>query len=329
MTRLTPFGAFVDLGGIEGLVHISEISRSQVADPADFLAVGQEVAVQVLQIKTDEKNQERISLSMKVLEPDPWETGLGLDEGDIVLGKVRNLAQFGAFIELAPGIEGLVHIPEISYKRIRHPKELLKEGQEVEVKVQEINKDQRRISLSIKEVSPLPGLEIVLTEQEMVRTGNIIRRRVRLAANERSIIPTQDESNLSPDQSPPPQISLAPTGPKLPEVGMVVKGVIRSIKPYGFFIDLPELGSHQRGLLHKSELGAPETNQLKKGYKEGDDILVELIKIDEQGRISLSQKSIMETQDQADLNAYRDRAKENVKFGTLADLFKKKNGATG
>jgi predicted RNA-binding protein with RPS1 domain len=127
VTRLTPFGAFIDLGGIEGLVHISEISRSQVADPADHLTVGQEVTVQVLQIKTDEKDLERISLSLKALEPDPWERELGLDEGDIVWGRVRNLAPFGAFIEIAPGLEGLVHISEMAYKRIRHPKDLIGE----------------------------------------------------------------------------------------------------------------------------------------------------------------------------------------------------------
>ncbi len=94
---------------------------------------------------------------MKALEPDPWETGFDFNEGDIVLGKVRNLAQFGAFVEIAPGMEGLVHISEIAHKRIRHPKEILKEGQEVEVKILEINKEIRRISLSIKEVPSLFG----------------------------------------------------------------------------------------------------------------------------------------------------------------------------
>jgi small subunit ribosomal protein S1 len=325
VTRLTPFGAFVDLGGIEGLIHISEISRCQVADPADHLTVGQEVMVQVLQIKTDEKDLERISLSMKALEPDPWETELGFEEGDIVWGRVRNLAQFGAFIEIIPGLEGLVHISEMAHKRIRHPKERLKEGQEVEVKVLEINKEQRRISLSIKEVSPFSALETDSSEQEMVRTGNVIRRRVRMAADEDSLIPTQGDFNSSSDQSSEPLSPLIHPGPKLPQVGLVVKGVIRSIKPYGFFADLPELGSHQRGLLHKSQMIGPESNQAHKGYKEGDEILVEIINIDEQGKISLSQKSVLDNQDQIELKAYRDRVPETGKLGTMADLFKKKN----
>ena len=152
VTRLTPFGAFVDLGGLEGLIHVSEISRRQVKTPADVLSTGQEVTVQVLNLETDEKGTERISLSMKVLEPDPWETGLEFGEGDIVPGTVRNLTAYGAFVEVAPGVEGLVHISEISPKRIHHPKEKLQDGQEVEVKILEINQEQRRISLSIKEV---------------------------------------------------------------------------------------------------------------------------------------------------------------------------------
>lgn len=323
VTRLTPFGAFVDLGGLEGLVHISEISRSQVSDPADHLAVGQEVTVQILQIKTDEKEQERISLSIKALEPDPWDTGFDFNEGDIVLGKVRNLAQYGAFIEVAPGIEGLVHVSEIANKRIRHPKEMLREGQEVEVKILEINKDLRRISLSIKEVPSLLDSESDSFIRETIRFGDVIRRRVK--TDSAVLSSGLDHENHLDETGPSSGPSLEEiSSPKLPQVGLVVKGVVRSIKPYGFFVDLPELGSHQRGLLHKSQMSDSETSQSKKGYKDGDEILVEIIKIDDQGKISLSQKSITDTQDQANLNEYRDQIKQNIKFGTMADLFKKK-----
>ncbi len=323
VTRLTPFGAFVDLGGLEGLVHISEISRSQVSDPADHLAVGQEVNVQILQVKTDEKEQERISLSIKALEPDPWDTGFDFNEGDIVLGKVRNLAQFGAFIEVAPGVEGLVHISEISNKRIHHPKEILKEGQEAEVKILEINKEIRRISLSIKEVPSLFYSEPNSSGQETIRLGDVIRRRVKTDSPVLSSSLDNENPADEPGYSSGPSRPEIPN-PSLPQVGLVLKGVVRSIKPYGFFVDLPELGSHQRGLLHKSQMAYSETSQPKKGYKDGDEILVEIIKIDDQGKISLSQKSVLDTQDQADLNEYRDRVKETVKFGTMADLFKKK-----
>jgi small subunit ribosomal protein S1 len=323
VTRLTPFGAFVDLGGLEGLVHISEISRSQVTDPADHLAVGQDVSVQILQMKTDEKEQERISLSIKSLEPDPWDTGFDFTEGDIVLGRVRNLAQFGAFVEVAPGIEGLVHISEIANKRIHHPKEILKEGQEVEVKILEINKEIRRISLSIKEVPSLFDSEPGSIGQETIRFGDVIRRRVKTDSTVISSSQDYDNPADEPGQSTDPSRIKIPS-PRLPQVGLVGKGIVRSIKPYGLFIDLPELGSHQRGLLHKSQMTDSETSQSKKGIKDGDEILVEIIKIDDQGKISLSQKSVLDTQDQADLNEYRDRIKETVKFGTMADLFKKR-----
>jgi small subunit ribosomal protein S1 len=323
VTRLTPFGAFVDLGGIEGLIHISEISRSQVKDPADHLTVGQEISVQVLQFTSDEKKNERISLSLKALEPDPWETGLAFGEGDIVLGTVRNLAQYGAFVEVAPGIEGLVHISEISDKRIRHPKEKLKEGQEVEVKVLEINREQKRISLSIKEVSPLSESEQESFGKETIRTGDVIRRRAKTGPDE--FLPTSDheESINVPDHMEVPS-GQETQAPRLPQIGLVVQGIVRSIKPYGLFIDLPDLGSHQHGLLHNSQTLDSETTQSKKGFKEGDEILVEIITIDEQGRISLSQKSVMEHQDRVELNEYRNRVKETGKLGTMADLFKKK-----
>jgi len=320
VTRLTPFGAFVDLGGIEGLVHISEISRSQVSDPADHLAVGQDVSVKVLQIKTDEKDIERISLSLKALEPDPWETGLGFDEGDILLGKVRNLAQYGAFVEVASGLEGLVHLSEITTKRIHHPKEKLKIGQEVEVKVLEINREQRRISLSIKEVTPLSDSVKDSLEREIFRTGNVIRKRVKTDSAE--VFLGSGEDNFI-DNSEGPNRQKIP-GPQPPQVGLLVKGIVRSIKPYGLFVDLPDLGPHQRGLLHNSQVVVPEMNQSKKSLKEGDEIEVELIKIDELGRISLSQKSVLDHQDRISLNEYRNRVKETGKLGTMADLFNKK-----
>jgi small subunit ribosomal protein S1 len=323
ITRLTPFGAFVDLGGLEGLVHISEITRGQVADPSDLLTLGQEVDVKVLEIKTDEKGQERISLSMKVLEPDPWETELEFNEGDILIGKVRHLAQFGAFIEIAPGLEGLVHISEISYKRIRHPKELLQEGQQVEVKVLEINQDQRRISLSIKEV-PSSSPEVAIPDQEVIRIGNLLRRRKKVEAKEEYSSKFQDNLITPLNENLEEIVPVVPSAPRVPQVGLVVKGVIQSIKPYGFFVDLPELGLHQRGLLHNSQTSDPGKIQKQKSFKEGNEIEVEIIKIDDQGRISLSQSSILESQDKAELLRYRERVQDTGKLGTMADLFKKK-----
>lgn len=321
VTRLTPFGAFVDLGGIEGLIHVSEISRSSVRDPADYLSKDQEVTVQVLNLETDEKGNERISLSMKALEPDPWDEGLNFVEGDLVKGQVKNLAPFGAFVECAPGVEGLVHISEIAHKHIHHPREKLQEGQEVVVKVLEINKEQRRISLSIKEAPSFMDLEMDALTLETIRTGDVIRRRVKTGPE--ALSSAEDQINPETSGRGPRPSGPEVRGPQVPQVGLVVKGVVRSIKPYGFFIDLPELGSHQRGLLHKSQIEVSETGRSPKGLKEGEEIQVEIIKIDELGRISLSQRSVLENQDRVEFNEYQDQIKETGKFGTMADLFKR------
>lgn len=148
VARLTDFGAFVDLGGIDGLVHVSEISHSHVAKPSDVLAVGDEVTVKVLSINPE---QERVSLSIKDTLPGPWSD---IEEkapaGSVLDGKVKRLTSFGAFVEVFSGVEGLVHISQISHKHIATPHEVLHEGDDVKVKVLEVNPEEHRIALSIK-----------------------------------------------------------------------------------------------------------------------------------------------------------------------------------
>ncbi|MCH1624765.1 30S ribosomal protein S1 [Fredinandcohnia quinoae] len=148
--RITDFGAFVDLGGIDGLVHISQLSHDHVSKPSDVVNEGQLVNVKVLSIDRD---NERISLSIKETLPGPWANiSEKLSVGDIVDGKVRRLVSFGAFVEVLPGVEGLVHISQISNKHIGTPHEVLKEGEQVKVKVLEVNEKDQRISLSIKDL---------------------------------------------------------------------------------------------------------------------------------------------------------------------------------
>lgn len=148
VARLTDFGAFVDLGGIDGLVHVSEISHSHVAKPSDVLAVNDEVNVKVLSINPE---QERVSLSIKDTQPGPWsEIDTKAPVGAVLDGTVKRLTSFGAFVEVFPGVEGLVHISQISHKHIATPHEVLHEGDEVKVKVLEIHPEEHRIALSIK-----------------------------------------------------------------------------------------------------------------------------------------------------------------------------------
>ncbi|MEZ4365693.1 MAG: S1 RNA-binding domain-containing protein [Kofleriaceae bacterium] len=152
-----PFGAFVDLGGLEGLLHISQLGHSRIARPEDVLALGQELDVEVLKIeppepRTDGKRAtERISLSLKSLAEDPWqETARALGEGMAVKGKVTRLQPFGAFVEVAPGVEGLIHISALGTGRhVQHPREVLQVGQEVEATVVVVDLERRRLSLSL------------------------------------------------------------------------------------------------------------------------------------------------------------------------------------
>ncbi len=158
--RLASFGAFIDLGGIDGLVHISQVSHEHVSDVSEVLAEGQDVTVKVLSV--DPEN-ERISLSIKETIPGPWSN---IEEraakGTILDGRVKRLTSFGAFVEVFPGVEGLVHISQIAHKHINTPHEALKEGQEVQVKVLEVNAEEGRLALSIKELLENPEAEEVI-----------------------------------------------------------------------------------------------------------------------------------------------------------------------
>ncbi|AIQ64648.1 hypothetical protein D3C81_192820 [compost metagenome] len=153
--RLTQFGAFVDVGGVDGLVHVSEIAWTHVDKPSDVISEGDKVRVKVLKVDPEKG---KISLSIKAAAPGPWDTASDkIHIGDIVTGEVKRLVNFGAFVELLPGVEGLVHISQISHKHIGTPHEVLKEGQEVQVKVLDFNPSEKRVSLSIKETEEAPA----------------------------------------------------------------------------------------------------------------------------------------------------------------------------
>lgn len=148
VTSLRPYGAFVDIGGLEGLLHVSEMAHERVDDPADILQVGQKIEVQV---KSLDQKARKVSLSLKSLQEHPWEAAIQvLREGQVVAGRVTRLQPFGAFVQIAPGVDGLVHISELGgEKRITHPKEVMAEGMELDVKVLSIDYEKRRISLGV------------------------------------------------------------------------------------------------------------------------------------------------------------------------------------
>ena len=156
---LMPYGAFVDLGGLDGLLHISDISWSRVNKPEDVLSVGQQIQVRILKIDPDTK---KISLGLKQLQPEPWDTAPAkYQAGQRITGAVTRLADFGAFVEIEPGIEGLIHISEMSWgKKIHHPSDVLKQGDTVDAVILGIKPEERRISLGLKQTLSDPWSDV-------------------------------------------------------------------------------------------------------------------------------------------------------------------------
>ena len=170
VSSIVDFGAFVDLGGIDGLVHISELSWSHVNHPSEVVKVGQEVEVEVLDV---DMSRERISLGLKQTTEDPWRTLVkNYPVGSIVEGTVTKLVPFGAFVELGDGIEGLVHISEMASRHVDVPSQVSNVGDPVQVKVMDIDMDRRRISLSMKAAAETLGVEIEVAELEKPETDD-------------------------------------------------------------------------------------------------------------------------------------------------------------
>src|SRR5215211_5658834 len=173
ISNIVDFGAFVDLNGIDGLIHISELSWSHVNHPSELLEIGQEVRVKVLDIDRD---RQRISLGLKQTQSDPWQQVVDTyDQGDVVEGKVTKVVTFGAFVEILPGVEGLVHISELANHHVENPREVVSQGETVRAKIIEMDAERRRLSLSLKRVgedegvgaaAPLGLSEEVFTDDE-------------------------------------------------------------------------------------------------------------------------------------------------------------------
>jgi small subunit ribosomal protein S1 len=171
VSSIVNFGAFVDLGGVDGLVHVSELSWKHVDHPQEVVSVGQEVEVEVLDVDLE---RERVSLSLKATQEDPWkEFERTSTAGTVITGQVTKLVPFGAFVRVANGIEGLVHISEISHEHVESPEAVLSVGQEVEVKVIDVDVSRRRVSLSMRQVtSPPPRAREIVVEETPAPTGS-------------------------------------------------------------------------------------------------------------------------------------------------------------
>ena len=333
--NIVDFGAFVDLGGIDGLLHITDISWKRIQHPSEVLHVGQELEVVVTGIDRD---KERVSLGLKQRTSNPWEgVAEKYPKGSRVTGKVRNLMPYGAFVEIEDGVEGLIHLTEMSWtKRIAKAADVLNVGDEVEAVVLEIDTDNHKISLGLRQKERNPwevlaekypvGMHITGKVRNMTNYGAFVEiendidgmihvsdmswtRKVN-TPNE-VLKPGQEVEvvilEINPEQQ---RISLglkqAEEDPwanidKLYKVGDVVKGSVTKITAFGAFV---ELSNKIDGLIHISQLSRDHVDKVKDVLKVGDEVEARVIKVDtNERRIGLSIKAVNEALSEADLKA--------------------------
>ena len=294
VASLVDYGAFVDLGGVTGLVHISELSHGRVAHPKDVLKVGQEVDVIVLQVEHPEGRKEaKVSLSIKAISEDPWARAATLQPGTTVHGQVMRLKSFGAFVELWPGVDGLIHNSNLADPPPAEASQVVQPGQEVDATVISVDVEKKRIGLS------LCGMREPVAFSEGGFEG---------AAH----------GPRGPRAGRPPRAARPGGGL---EVGQILQTAVEKVEQFGIFVRLPGGG---RGLIPNAEMGTPRGTDHKKQYPEGTEIKAQIIEIGERGRIRLSKKGAENAEERAAFSGYMAEQKENATLGTLADLMRKK-----
>ena len=321
--NIADFGAFIDLGGIDGLLHITDMSWGRVNHPSDMLKIDQELEVKVLSI---DKDKEKIALGLKQKDASPWENiEQKYPVGSVHEATVVNIMSYGAFCKLEEGVEGLVHISEMSWtKRINHPSEVVTQDQKVQVKVLEINKDKQEISLGMKQVEENPWERVA----EKYPPGSVVEGKVRNIANYGAFVEIEEGIDgllhvsdlswtkkighpsevlkkgetvravvLSVDQEKQrialglKQMQEDPWTTVIPEnyrPGMVVKGHVTKIANFGVFVELePGL----EGLLHISEISDQKVEKPEDQLKVGQELEVKILRVDsDERKIGLSLK---------------------------------------
>ncbi len=357
--NITDYGAFIDLGGIDGLLHITDMSWGRINHPSQLFEVGQEVEVKVLSY--DEQRQ-RVSLGFKQLQNDPWLTaGEKYPVSMRTKGKVVSLTDYGAFVELENGIEGLIHVSEMSWsKRVRHPSKIVQVGEEVEVIVLALDLDNRRISLGMKQIEPNPW-EIV---KEKYQIGDVIRGKIRNITDFGIFVGIEDGidglihiSDISwterirhpgdlfkkGDEVEAKVLQIDTDGEKFslgikqlgedPFVkvaqeyrpGTKGKGKVTKVADFGVFV---EIAPGVEGMIHISELADEVINKPSDVVKEGDDVEFIVLASDaDERKFSLSRKAHLRNLEGAALKDYIGTVAE-PKTG-LADAFAKARAATG
>ncbi len=306
ITSVRDFGAFVDLGGLEGLVHVSELSHARVAHAQEAVKVGQNVRVQVLRIEQtkekDGKHVEKIALSLKALEQDPWDAHrASLSEGQKLQGKIARLQPFGAFVELFPGVDGLVHVSALSDRHVTHPRDVVKEGETIWVQVESIDDSARRVALRR------------ITDEEAAQEGPVAPR-------------AREGHGRGPHESGAQGKEAREAKPAAPRArpGDVVEATVERCEAFGVFVTWAS--GALRGLIPNAELGTPRGSDNKKTNPPGSTFKAQILDIDERGRYRLSKTSAEAALDRAEYQEYQSKMKKAAGkgFGTLGDLLRAK-----
>jgi small subunit ribosomal protein S1 len=341
--NIADFGAFIDLGGIDGLLHITDMSWGRINHPSEMLKIDQEIEVKVLTI---DKDKEKIALGLKQKDASPWENiEQKYPVGSVHEAAVVNIMSYGAFCKLEEGVEGLVHISEMSWtKRINHPSEVVTQDQKVKVKVLEINKDKQEISLGMKQVEENPWERVA----EKYPPGSMVEGKVRNIANYGAFVEIEEGIDgllhvsdlswtkkighpsellkkgenvqavvLSVDQekqrialglkqmSEDPWVNVIPTQYR---PGMVVKGHVTKIANFGVFV---ELAPGLEGLLHISEISDQKVEKPEDVLKVGQELDVKILRVDgEERKIGLSLKRAQWAQEEEQREEARSKRAE-------------------
>ena len=351
--NITDYGVFVDLGGLDGLLHVTDLSWGRVNHPSEMFSVGDEISVMVLKF---DREKERVSLGYKQLTPDPW--SLVADRypiGSRVDGRVVNITDYGAFIELETGVEGLIHVSEMSWsKRVKHPSKVLEIGQTVEALVLNLDGESRRISLGLKQTEPDPWSTLA----ERYAIGSVISGRVRNLTDFGAFIEVEEGidglvhvSDISQKRIKHPSeilkkgdqvdaviLNIDVDSHRLSlgvrqlqpdswdqffdtyRVGDNVQGQVVRHAPFGVFVELSE---GIEGLCHVSELDEVDQDNAEARFKVGDAVELRIIKLSPAERkIGLSWRALSEDTERQEMEEYRSGGDGSA---TLADLFHAKD----
>jgi small subunit ribosomal protein S1 len=352
--NLTDYGAFVDLGGVDGLLHITDMAWRRIRHPSEMVNVGDEVAVKILKF---DREKNRVSLGMKQLGDDPWvDITRRYPEGAKVVATVTNLTDYGCFAEIEEGVEGLVHVSEMDWtnKNI-HPSKVVAVGDEVEVMVLDIDEERRRISLGIKQCRPNPWEQFAITHAKTDRISGKIKSItdfgifIGLDGGIDGLVHLSDISWNEPGEtavrryskgeeidtvilSVDPERERISLGIKqldqdpfsdftaVNDRGAVVKGVVREVEPKEALV---ELAADVMGTLKASEISVDRVEDARNVLKPGDEIEVKIISVDRKNRaISLSIKSKDVDEERSAVREHRTRDADRPAARTLGDLIK-------